>query len=227
MCMDPMTAAALVATIGGAKMQYDAQSNAVRRQAAAEQDALDQQDQARQRNQALVMQGAQQYDATAREQALGAQQQASTDKLQAAVQANAAPQFQNPAVAGTVSSSFTALQGQRLVEAMKRAADQARLMGATQGFDNLRRQEAANDAETGIQTGLNSAIARGQYEAAQPRIANAGRVNQGQMLAGALLQMYGAGKVFGTPTMPAQPGGTVSGPGLRAPTGMKLFATGG
>lgn len=232
MCIDPGTAIALAAAAGGTAIQMDAQQSAAKRQQREQEAATLEQQGFRQKNADLLMGAAQQYNATDREQAAQVQQAAAGDKLNTAVTSNQLAQLGPGAAAnGTVSREFTALQGQRLMEGLKKAADTARLMGNLRGFDNLKQGEAAATANSAIEQGVNSAAARSQWEAAQPRIANAGQVNSGQMILGSLLQA-GSGAI-GKAGAGLLSAGTVGGGiragaggfGLRAPTGMRLFPT--
>jgi len=242
MCIDPATAAMLAVAAGGTAIQMDAQQSAITRQQRAQEAATLEQDGFRRKNSDLLMGAAQQYNGTDREAAATTQQAAAGDKLNTAVTSNQLAQLGPGAAAnGTVSREFTALQGQRLMDGLKKAADTARLMGNLRGFDNLKQAEAATTANSAIEQGVNSAAARSQWEAAQPRIANAGRVNQGQMILGSLLQA-GSGAIGGG--MAGLFNGTV-GPGIAAgagaqglragmsglraasPIGMRLFPVGG
>jgi hypothetical protein len=241
MCIDPATAIALATAVGGTAIQMDAQQSAAKRQAREQEAATLEQQGFRNKNADLLMGAAQQYNGTDREVAATAQQAAAGDKLNTAVQSNQLAQLGPGAAAnGTVSREFTALQGQRLMEGLKKAADTARLMGNLRGFDNLKQGEAATTANSAIEQGVNSAAARSQWEAAQPRIANAGRVNSGQMLLGSVLSAAsgaignaGAGLFNGTvgPGISAGAGAQglrLGSAGFRAasPVGMRLFPTG-
>lgn len=236
MCIDPATAIALAAAAAGTKIQMNAQETAANRQASANEQALQEQDGFRKKNADLLMSSAQQYNGVDREQAAVTQQAAAGDKLNTAVTSNQLAALGPGAAAnGTVSREFTALQGQRLMEGLKKAADTARLMGNLRGFDNLKQGEAATTANSAIDQGVNSAAARSQWEAAQPRIANAGRVNQGQMILGSLLQAgsgaiggAGAGLFNGTvgPGMAAGVGAGAQGFRAASPIGMRLFPIG-
>lgn len=234
MCIDPATAIMIATAVGGTAIQMDAQQSAAKRQAREQEAAMLEQQGFRQKNADLLMNSAQQYNGTDREAAAATQQAAAGDKLNAAVASNQLAALGPGAAAnGTVSREFTALQGQRLMEGLKKAADTARLMGNLRGFDNLKQGEAAVNANSAIDQGVNSATARSQWEAAQPRIANAGRVNTGQMLLGSLLQAgsgaigkAGAG-LFSAGTVGPGISAGAGGFGLRAPTGMRLFPIGG
>lgn len=240
MCIDPATAIALAAAAGGTAIQMNAQEAAANRQARANEQAVLEQDGFRRKNADLLMGAAQQYNGTDREQAAQVQQTAAGDKLSTAVTSNQLAQLGPGAQAnGTVSREFTALQGQRLMEGLKKASDQARLMGNLRGFDNLKQGEAARTGDSAIEQGVNSATARSQWEAAQPRIADAGRVNQGAMILGSLLQAgsgaignAGAGLFSGTVGPGISAGAGAQGlragaTGFRAasPIGMRLFPT--
>lgn len=234
MCIDPATAIAIAAAAGGTAIQMDAQQSAADRQARANDAALQEQDGFRRKNADLLMGAAQQYNGTDREQAAITQQTAAGDKLNTAVTSNQLAALGPGAAAnGTVSREFTALQGQRLMEGLKKAAETARLMGNLRGFDNLKQGEAAVTANSAIDQGVNSSVARSQWEAAQPRIANAGRVNQGQMILGSILQAASGpiGGSVASAMRPAPAGGGIrpgaGGFGMRAPTGMRLFPVGG
>lgn len=237
MCIDPGTALMLAAAGGGTALQLNAQQAAADRQARAQEAAMQEQDSFRRKNADLLMGTAQQYNGTDREQAAQVQQAAAGDKLNTAVASNHLAQLGPGAAAnGTVSREFTALQGQRLMEGLKKAADTARLMGNLRGFDNLKQAEAQRAGDSAIDQGVNSAVARSQWEAAQPRIANAGKVNQGQMILGSLLQagsmLAGSGalgKVFGgAGTVGSGISAGAGGMGLKAasPIGMRLFPIG-
>lgn len=241
MCIDPATAIALAAAAGGTAIQMDAQQSAANKQARANEAAMLEQQGFRQKNADLLMGAAQQYNGTDREAAAVTQQAGAGDKLNTAVTSNQLAQLGPGAAAnGTVSREFTALQGQRLMEGLKKASETARLMGNLRGFDNLKQAEGLNTANSAIEQGVNSAAARSQWEAAQPRIADAGRVNQGQMILGSLLQAgsgaigkAGAGLFSGTvgPGISAGAGGMglrAGSAGFRAasPIGMRLFPTG-
>lgn len=238
MCIgiDPVTGALFAAAAGGTAIQMNAQQSAANRQARANDAALAEQDAFRRKNADLLMGAAQQYNGTDREQAVQVQQAAAGDKLNTAVTSNQLAQLGPGAQAnGTVSREFTALQGQRLMEGLKKASDQARLMGNLRGFDNLKQGEAARMGDSAIEQGVNSAAARSQWEAAQPRIANAGRVNQGAMILGSILQaaplIAAGGSLFGAaaPTGGAGISAGAGAQGFRAasPIGMRLFPIGG
>lgn len=234
MCIAPAAAIMIAAAVVGTAIQMDAQQSAAKRKAREQEAAMLEQQGFRQKNADLLMDSAQQYNGTDREVAAATQQAAAGDKLNTAVTSNQLAQLGPGAAAnGTVSREFTALQGQRLMEGLKKAADTARLMGNLRGFDNLKQNEAAVNADSAIDQGVNSAFARSQWEAAQPRIANAGLVNAGQMLLGSVLQA-GSGAI-GNAGAGLMSAGTVGGGiragaggfGLRAPTGMRLFPVGG
>jgi hypothetical protein len=236
MCIDPTTALLLAAAGGGTAIQLNAQQAAADRQARANEAALQEQDGFRRKNADLLMGAAQQYNGTDREQAAQVQQAAAGEKLAAAVTSNQLAQLGPGAQAnGTVSREFTALQGQRLMEGLKKAAEQARLMGNLRGFENLKQAEGARMGDSAIEQGVNSAAARSQWEAAQPRIANAGKVNQGAMILGSILQaaplIASAGSLFGAaaPTGGAGLSAGAGAQGFRAasPIGMRLFPIGG
>lgn len=236
MCIDPTTALLLAAAGGGTAIQLNAQQAAADRQQRAQDAALAEQDAFRRKNSDLLMGAAQQYNGIDREQAAQVQQAAAGEKLNTAVTSAQLPQLGPGAQAnGTVSREFTALQGQRLMEGLKKAAEQARLMGNLRGFENLKQAEAARTGDSAIEQGVNSASARSQWEAAQPRIANAGKVNQGAMILGGILQaaplIASAGSLFGAaaPTGGAGISAGAGAQGFRAasPIGMRLFPIGG
>lgn len=236
MCIDPATALMIAAAAGGTAIQTNAQQAAADRQARANEAALAEQDGFRRKNADLLMGAAQQYNGTDREQAAQVQQTAAGEKLNTAVASNQLAQLGPGAQAnGTVSREFTAVQGQRLMEGLKKAANTARLMGNLRGFENLKQAEAARTGDSAIEQGVNSAVARSQWEAAQPRIANAGKVNQGAMILGSILQaaplIASGGSLFGAaaPTGGAGISAGAGAQGFRAasPIGMRLFPIGG
>lgn len=208
MCIDPATAATIAITLAGAKVQQNAVNAAESRRQRAEEAAVMEQQGFQRKAQDSLLDAAGQYNATDREQALQTQQATAGDKLRESVVSNQLPQLgEGAALQGVVSKEFSALQGQRALESLKKAAETAKLMGNLRGLDMLKTKEAGVMGDSAVDQGLTGAVARSQWNARQPGISNAGKVNSGQMILGQVLQSA-AGPASMKLFPGASPGGT-------------------
>lgn len=184
-------AAAAAMAAYGANEQAKAQNEAADRQAAALNAAMEQQDQWSKKSEQKAMDNAQEYDMGKRTQRLEDTQQAATDTLTNSL-VKSREEIGAPDVAeGKLSDAFTADRAQKMSDQFQKSVDMARLMGKMRGVQDMLGNEAITNADYASQLNTIGRNAKGDYSAAQPGIAQAGKVNAGQMTMGALAQSLG------------------------------------
>lgn len=207
-------AAAAAAAAYGAKSQSDAANEAADRQSEAMNNAMLVQDEFSKKAEGRALQNAEQYDMTDRTQRLEDTRQKAGDSLiQSLVQSR--QESANPEqAAGKVSESFTADRASKLADQFQASVDNARLMGRMRGSTDMLGNEAIMNADYASQLNTIGRNANGSYNAAQPGIMQAGKVDSNKVATGALMQSLGTsvlasgasdglGSAFGssTPTM--------------------------
>lgn len=185
-------AVAMAALSGvGTKMQMDAQDKAANRQQAAMNAALEQQDRYSQQAEQIAMQNAQEYRPEERVARFDRAREAAGDSLAGQlVKARDAAPIKTQA-SGRLSQTFNADAAQSQADQLQESINMARLMGKMRGAGDMLTEEGYRGADYATQAAQIGRNARGSYNAAQPGIAAAGRVNSGAMLAGGLVQGIG------------------------------------
>jgi hypothetical protein len=191
MC-DPMSAAAIVATAVGSKMQADAANDAAERQQDALNAQLEQQDIYNRQAESKAMENAQEYAPEKRAKRFEeAQQEAGDSLVQSLVKSREATGTPDQ-TAGRVSETFESDRATKMADQFQKSVDMARLMGKMRGTQDMLGNEAITNGDYASQLGTIGRNASGSWNAAQPGITAAGRVNSGQMAMGGLLGGLGS-----------------------------------
>lgn len=190
MC-DPATIAYGFASLAGTKMQIDAQEEAADRQQAALNAALEQNDQYSQQAEHVAMQNAAEYTPGTRAQRFDEARTAAGDSLAQQLTASREAAPVKLGASGRLSEEFNTDSAKASADQYQQSIDMARLMGKMRGASDMLTNEGYTNADYASQLGLIGRNAQGAYQAAQPGINAAGRVDQGSMLAGGLAQGVG------------------------------------
>ena len=204
--MDPFSIAALLAAVVGAGVQYKAQTDAAERQQREIAASLLKQDEYSRKAEKKALDTAQTY---APEKRLAEQDQLATEIEQSLIQPVAESQAirnQQTTTQGDVSQDYTAAKARSELETMKQAEGLARLLGKTSSANRLRLNEGVRLMDAGMDVDRLGNFARGQYQADQIGIQQAGQPNAGQMFLGSVLQGLGSAGM-------ARYGGTLGGAG--------------
>lgn len=190
--VDIALAVAAIAAAGyGAKTQSDAANDAADRQAAAMNAAMEQQDQWSRKAETKAMDNAQEYDMTDRTQRLEDTQQAAGDSLvQSLIQSREESGSPDQA-SGKLSESFTADRASKIADQFQQSVDNARLMGKMNGVGQMLGNEGIMNADYASQMNTIGRNAGGSWNAAQPGIATAGKVDANKVALGSMLQAAG------------------------------------
>lgn len=202
MC-DP-TLASIAATAAGGIMQMQAQNEAAERQQRAINAALEQQDTYARAAERAALENAQEYRPEVRTQRFLDTRASAGDSLarQLVTARESAPKVGGEA--GRLSEAFLTGQARAEADQLQKSIDMARLMGKVRGTNDMLTNESLVNADFASRLGQIGRNATGAYNAAQPGIAAAGRVNNGAMFAGGLMQGLGSagmtrmGSLFGT-----------------------------
>lgn len=209
-------AAAAAAAAGGTYMSADAQNEAADRQAAALNAAMEQQDQYNRKAEGKALENADEYTAQNRTDRFNEARDTAAESL-AQTLVKSREEAGTPAQAtGRVSQDYTADNSSKMATEFQKAVDNARLMGKMRGVQDMLGNEGVMNADYASQLNTISRNAKGAYDAAQPGIQLAGKVDAGQMAAGSLLQSVGTsalgsglGKAFSGTTTGADVGNGV------------------
>lgn len=184
-------AAAAAAAAYGANAQAEATNDAADKQAAAMNAALEQQDQWSRKAEEKAIDNAQEYEMTDRTQKFEDTRQAAGDSLAQSLIKSREQSSAPDQAAGRLSESFTTDRASKLSDQFQESVDMARLMGKMRGTRDMIGNEAITNADYASQMGIIGRNAQGDYSAAQPGIAQAGRVDGTKMATGALMQSLG------------------------------------
>lgn len=192
MC-DVMSAAAAVASLYGAKMQSDAQNDAIDRQQKAVNASLEQQDQYSRAAESKALENAQNYDMTKRTEEFNTAREAAGDSLaQQLTQAReSAPKTSQPA--GRLSAEFLTGQAKTMADQYDKSIEMAQLMGKMRGANDLLTNEGYRNADYASQLGTIGRNAQGSARASEPGIIAAGKVDGGKVMLGGLASQLGTG----------------------------------
>lgn len=194
---EALLAAAVVAAGTGAKMQADSANDAADRQAAALNAAMEQQDVWARKAEGRALDNAQEYDMTDRTQRLAGEQQQAGDSLVQSLIKSREELGSPDQASGKVSESFTADRASKLADQFQESVDNARLMGRMNGVQNMLGNEGIMNADYASQLRTIGRNAGGSWNAAQPGIASAGKVNANQVALGSMLQAAGTSYLGG------------------------------
>ena len=181
----------MAAMAGGTAIQATAQNDAADRQQAALNAALEQNDRYSQKAEQTAMQNAAEYAPDTRAQRFEETRTAAGDSLAQQLTAARESAPVKLAASGRLSETFDTESAKSSADQFQKSIDMARLMGKMRGASDMLTEEGYKNADYASQLGIIGRNAQGAYQAAQPGINAAGRVDQGSMLAGGLLQ--GAG----------------------------------
>lgn len=194
---EALLAAAVVAAGAGAKVQSDASNDAVDRQAAALNAAMEQQDVWARKAEGKALDNAQEYDMTDRTQRLDESKQAAGDSLVQSLIKSREETGSPEQASGKVSESFTADRASKLADQFQTSVDNARLMGNMNGVQNMLGNEGIMNADYASQLRTIGRNAGGSWNAAQPGIATAGKVDANKVALGSMLQAAGTSYLGG------------------------------
>ncbi len=198
-------AVAAIAAAGGSKMQADAQNEAADRQQQALNASLEQSDQWSRKAEQKALDNAQEYNVEDRTQRL---EQAKEDAGESLTQSlvKSREEIGSPDQAsGKLSDAFITDRANKMANQFEESVNMARLMGRMRGVQDMLGSEAQTNADYATQLATIGRNAQGDYSAAQPGIAAAGKVDSGSMALGGLIQGAGTaylgsglGNAFGT-----------------------------
>ena len=193
MCGWTYAAAALVSALG-AQQQASAQEDAADRQQRALNASLEQQDQWSRKAESKALENADQYKVEDRTQRLEQAKDDAGDSLTQSLVASRESIGTPEQASGKLSEAFTADRASKMAKQFQESVDMARLMGRMRGVSDMLGDESVTNADYASQLHTIGRNAQGDYSAAQPGIAAAGKVDSGQMALGGLLQ--GAGTAY-------------------------------
>ena len=175
----------------GNYLQSSAQNDAMDKQQRAINASLEQQDQYSKQAENTAMENAQNYDPTKRTQEFETARddaaQSLTNKLLESREA--APQVSS--TAGRMSQTFLTGENEAKQSQLDKSISMAQLMGRMRGASDLLTDEGYRNADYASRLSTIGRNAAGSYNAAQPGIISAGKVNNGSMLAGGILSGVG------------------------------------
>lgn len=183
--------AAIAAAGYGAKTQSDAANEAADRQAAALNASMEQQDQFARKAESKALDNAEEYDMTDRTARLEESKKAAGDSLVQSLIKSREEVGSPDQASGKVSESFTADRATKLADQFQQSVDNARLMGNMNGVQNMLGNEGIMNADYASQLRTIGRNAGGSWNAAQPGIATAGKVDANKVALGSMLQAAG------------------------------------
>ena len=191
MCDWTYAAAALV-SLYGANAQAEAQNEAADRQQAALNASLEQQDKWNQKAEQKALENADEYKMEDRTQRFEESRKAAGDSLAQSL-VKSREESASPTVAsGKLSEAFTADRAGKMADQLQNSLDLARLMGNMKGTSNMLGDESLTNANYASELNTIGRNAKGSWDAAQPGIAAAGKVDSGAMALGGLAQGLGS-----------------------------------
>lgn len=214
--MDPLSIAALVAMLGGTAMQYKASSDAQARQRRQIADSMARQRQFQMQAEQTAMNRAKEFGTEDRQkERQQIEEEIATDLAAPALEAQQINN-QTTATQGDVSGDYSRAKAESNLNRLKSAEALARLLGRTTSANRLRQNEAVRLADTEMDIRRLGNFARGQVNADEIGIQQAGIPDAGLQLAGGLVSALGGaalmggaegtiGKLFGGKTPPPIP----------------------
>ena len=206
--MDPFSIAALIATVAGGAMQYNASREAKQRAEAETSRSLENQRRLQMQAEKKALDTAANYETPKRaaEQEQIAEQV--TQELITPVSESQAIRQGQQTTQGNVSEDYLTAKAASDLNTLKQAEQMARLLGKTTSAGRLRMNEGIRLMDAGMDVDRLNNFSRGQAGADQIAINAAGQVDPGQMFLGALLQAGGtAGLTSGAGSLSASGAG--------------------
>lgn len=195
--MDPITIAALAAMIGGSYMQYQASSDAQKRQQREIQSSLENQRKFQMEAEKKAMDTAQTFKTEDRQKAQGELAQAIEQELITPVSESQAIRAAEQTTQGDVSGEYDTAKAASEVETMKQAQELARLLGKTTSAGRLRMGEGIRLMDTGQDIDRIGSFSRGRAGADEIAINQAGQLDPGKVFTGQLLSAAGSAGLMG------------------------------
>lgn len=195
--MDPLTIAALTAVIGGAGLQYKAQTDAAN--ARNREIAQSQMNQRKLQVEAekKALDTAQTFNTPDRMKEQAALEQTIEQGLMQPVSDSQAIRAQQTTTQGNVSNEYQTAKAASDAAVLKDAHMLARLMSKTTGANRLRMNEGLRMMDASMDIDRLGSFSRGQNAADQVAIEVAGRPDAGMQLAGGVLQGLGTVGLMG------------------------------
>lgn len=188
------------AAAGGTYMSAEAQNEATQRQADALNAALASQDEFNKKAEQKAMDNAQEYDMTDRTKRFEEARKEAGDSLVGSLVQSREQSTPIEQASGRVSESFTSDRATKMADQFQKSVDMARLMGNMRGQQDMLGNEAIMNADYASQLNTIGRNAKGSYDAAQPGIAAAGKIDSTKAATGALMSSVGSaglGQGFG------------------------------
>lgn len=195
--MDPFSIAALVAMLGGTALQYKASTDAQERQRRQIADSQARQRQFQMQAEKKAMDRAQEFTTEGRQKERQQIEEEITADLAEPVMAAQEINNQTSTTQGDVSKDYEAAKAAANLNQLKSAEALARLLGRTTSATRLRQNEAIRLADTEGDIRRLGSFARGQINADEIGIQQAGIPDAGLQLAGGLASALGGAALMG------------------------------
>jgi len=189
--MDPFSIAALIATVAGGAMQYNASREAQQRAEAETRRSLENQRRLQMQAEKKALDTAANYETPKRQAEQGQIAEQITQELIAPVSESQSIRQVQQTTQGNVSEDYLTAKAASDLNTLKQAEQMARLLGKTTSASRLRMNEGIRLMDAGMDVDRLNNFSRGQAGADQIAINSAGQVDPGQMFLGALLQAGG------------------------------------
>ncbi len=217
--MDPLTIAALTAVIGGAGLQYKAQTDAANARNREIAQSLMNQRKLQVEAEKKALDTAQTFNTPDRMKEQAALEQTIEQGLMQPVSDSQAIRAQQTTTQGNVSNEYQTAKAASDAAVLKDAHMLARLMSKTTGANRLRMNEGLRMMDASMDIDRLGSFSRGQHAADQVAIEVAGRPDAGMQLAGGVLQGLGTVGLMGgfggkAASAPAKAAGGLSPTGL-------------
>ena len=195
--MDPLTIAALTAVIGGAGLQYKAQTDAANARNREIAQSLMNQRKLQVEAEKKALDTAQTFNTPDRMKEQAALEQTIEQGLMQPVSDSQAIRAQQTTTQGNVSNEYQTAKAASDAAVLKDAHMLARLMSKTTGANRLRMNEGLRMMDASMDIDRLGSFSRGQHAADQVAIEVAGRPDAGMQLAGGVLQGLGTVGLMG------------------------------
>lgn len=195
--MDPLTIAALTAVIGGAGLQYKAQTDAANARNREVAQSLMNQRKLQVEAEKKALDTAQTFNTPDRMKEQAALEQTIEQGLMQPVSDSQAIRAQQTTTQGNVSNEYQTAKAASDAAVLKDAHMLARLMSKTTGANRLRMNEGLRMMDASMDIDRLGSFSRGQHAADQVAIEVAGRPDAGMQLAGGVLQGLGTVGLMG------------------------------
>ena len=189
--MDPLTIAALTAVIGGAGLQYKAQTDAANARNREIAQSLMNQRKLQVEAEKKALDTAQTFNTPDRMKEQAALEQTIEQGLMQPVSDSQAIRAQQTTTQGNVSNEYQTAKAASDAAVLKDAHMLARLMSKTTGANRLRMNEGLRMMDASMDIDRLGSFSRGQHAADQVAIEVAGRPDAGMQLAGGVMQGLG------------------------------------